>query len=62
LDEINFAVVLTKARADELVVVQTGAIAQTDFLECWPNALEVRGEFVCCIRAWVGHEYSQAVC
>jgi hypothetical protein len=61
LDEVDFAVVFAEARANELVVIQTCTIAQTDFLECWPDALEVRGEFVCCIRAWVGHEHSQTM-
>jgi hypothetical protein len=62
LDEVDFAVVFIKTRANELVVVQTGAIAQTGFLECWPDAFEVRSEFVRCIRAWVGNEHSETVC
>jgi hypothetical protein len=62
LDEVDLAVVLTKTRANELVVVQTGTIAQTDVLECWPDAFEIRGEFFRCIRAWVSDEHSQTVC
>jgi hypothetical protein len=58
LDEVDFAVVFAETGADELVVVEAGVFADTYFLEGWPDAFEVGGEFVCCVCAGVGYEDS----
>jgi hypothetical protein len=62
LDEVDFAVMFAETRADELVVVEAGAFAETYFLEGWPDTLEVRGEFVCCVWPGVGYKHSETVC
>lgn len=61
LDEINLAIVLTKAGSNELVIVEAGTVTETHLLKSWPDGSKVRSKFLRCIRARVGHNRNRAV-